>query len=721
MRIFRTVPFSLGLLATGVSQVQAQNGQDDIYELITTAIHVQKSETALPVTVLTGDDLRAAARATLGDTLAGQPGINNASFGPAVGQTVIRGQQGRRVMNLSNGIPNADASGNSADHAQTVEAILAESVEVLRGPSTLLYGGGAIGGVVNVIDRRIATAVPDAPAFAVETRHDTAADMDTVVGSADVATGNFVWHLDAMQREWNDLDIPGLAIDPRWLEDDHDDEEHDDEDHEDEAHDDEHAEEEVVNTDGFIANSGGRTRSVTIGGSWIFDNGFLGLAVSELDNRYGLPPGAHHHGHAHDDEHEDEDDHDDHDEDEHADEVPGADFVYIDMERTRYDLQGEWRDVAPWAETINYRLSYTDYAHAEIEGNGDVGTQFSNDSWQHRLQVTHTDTAERHGVIGVQYSNEEFAAVGVESFIPVTQIDSRGLFLVEDFHRGALTFELGGRLNQDDYDPQHGAAPARDFNTWSVSGSSLWDVNEAATLGLSVSRSQRAPSVEELYSNFGLADLNDCVIHFATGACEIGNTGFDEETSFNTDLTLYVERGRFSATVTVFHNRFDDYIGQITTGQEVGGLPVREYRQDDTVFNGIEVDLNIALSDALNLRLFGDAIDGDFDRFGAVPRMPPNRYGSELQWQGERWSVQATLLHGAEQDQPGAGELGTASWTRFDVGADWLLADSRAGELLLFVKGRNLGDREIRLSTSYLRGFAPETGRSLETGLRYRF
>src|SRR5690606_28073820 len=199
------IPASLSLLTLGIAGAQAQQtaAPDEIYELITTAIHVRRSETALPVTVLTDKALHDAMRGTLGDTLAGQPGINNASFGPAVGQTVIRGQQGRRVMNLTNGIPNADASGNSADHAQTVEPILANSIEVLRGPSTLLYGGGAIGGVVNVVDRRIASVLPAKPAFAVEARHDSAADLDTVVGSADFATGNLVWHFDAMQREWN--------------------------------------------------------------------------------------------------------------------------------------------------------------------------------------------------------------------------------------------------------------------------------------------------------------------------------------------------------------------------------------------------------------------------------------------------------------------------------------------------------------------------------------
>src|SRR5690606_5706695 len=215
MRIFVSVPLSLSLLASGTSAAQAAD--QPIYELITTAIHRRQSDTALPVTVLGGDALRREARATLGATLALQPGIANASFGPAAGQPVIRGQQGRRVLTLSNGIANADASGNSADHAQSAEAIVADSIEVLRGPATLLYGTGAIGGVVNVIDRRIARAPLAKPAAALELRHDSATDESTVVGSSDFATGSMVWHVDALQREWNNLDIPGSAIDHHWL------------------------------------------------------------------------------------------------------------------------------------------------------------------------------------------------------------------------------------------------------------------------------------------------------------------------------------------------------------------------------------------------------------------------------------------------------------------------------------------------------------------------
>jgi len=702
------IPLALTVLAAGIAQAQTGEDpgagkQEDIYELITTAIHVRSSETALPVTVLTDDELHDAVRSTLGDTLAGQPGINNASFGPAVGQTVIRGQQGRRVMNLTNGLPNADASGNSADHAQTVEAILANAIEVLRGPSTLLYGGGAIGGVVNVVDRRIATSQLDGPAAVVEARNDTSADIKTLVGSTEFATGNLMWHFDAMQRDWNDLTIPGLAIDPRYLpEDEHEPGAETGE----EAHHDE-----VENTQGYIANTGGRTTNLTGGASWIFDSGYLGLAVTSLDNRYGLPPGAH----------------GVHEEDAApgetvaAEEVPGADFVSIQMDRTRYDVQGEWRDLAPWAEKVSYRGSYTDYAHAEIEGNGDVGTRFSNESWQHRLQITHTDTPDRHGVVGLQHSNEEFSALGDESFIPITQIDTTGLFVVEDFHAMAATIEVGGRINQDQYGPQQSLAPDRDFTTYSLSGSALWDLRSEITLGLSVSRSQRAPSVEELYSNYGLGNIDDCVIHAASGSCEIGNPDFQEETSLNTDATVYLDYGKFTATITAFYNQFNDYIGQITTGVEADGYPVREYQQDNARFSGLEVDANWQLNDYLGVRVFGDNIRGKFANTGDVPRMPTSRLGAEMRLEGNEWSVYGTVIHALAQDRPGDFELVTDSWTRLDVGADYTLHAGRTGELMLFVKGRNLGDEEIRLPTSYLRGFAPEAGRSLETGVRYRF
>lgn len=701
-----SMPLAFSLLASSVSLAQnapSQNqsaADEEIYELITTALHTKSAETALPVTILTGEALQKAVRATLGETLAAQPGISSASFGPAVGQAVIRGQQGRRVMNLTNSIPNGDASGNSADHAQTVEPLLATSIEVLRGPSTLLYGGGAIGGVVNVIDRRITGTLPDKPEFAVETRHDSAADLQSTVASLDFATGNFVWHLDGVQREWNDMEIPGLAIDPAYIE-------AEEAEHEEEEHHDEEYKEEIDNTDGYIANTGGETTNVTGGLSWVFDSGHLGFAYSQLDNQYGLPPGAHDHGH----------------EEEQA--IPaeehGEELVSIDMERKRYDIDAQWRNLAPWIDNVTYKASHIDYQHAELENLTVVGTRFDNESWQQRLQLTHVETNGWHGAIGLQQSTEEFGAVGEESFIPITDIDSSGLFVVEDYHAGSLTYEFGARLNRDEYDPKTTIAPGRSYTTNSLSGSALWQATDPLTVGLSVAHSERAPSIEELYSNFGLTDLEDCVIHFATGACEIGSTGFDEERSLNTDLTFAWNYSAFDATVTLYNNDFSDYIAQVATGEMAGGMPVRAYQQQDASFRGVEVDLNWKLNERVGMRAFGDLISGKLEAAGAAPRMPPRRFGLEVNVAQDGWNVYASLMHSDIQDRPGQFELPTDEWTRLDLGADYTVDLGSNGELLLFARGRNLGNETIRLATSYLRSFAPETGRSLETGVRYKF
>lgn len=681
------------VLVTGV------NAQEADFELIVQGVHTRDSKTALPVTVLNEEEVRSAASVNLGDTLSILPGLNNASFGPAVGQPVVRGQQGRRVMSLTNGMANADASGNSADHAITVEPMLSNGVEILRGPSTLLYGGGAIGGVINVLDKRFTDTLLDKPVFSVEGRHDSASDMNTFVGSLSVPTGNFVWHLDMTDREWNDLEIPGLAIHPAYLEEDHEHEEHDE--------DEEHHEEEVENSDGFIANSGGETQAATLGLSYVLDNGFIGFSFNRMTNEYGLPPGVHGH---HEEEGEDEEEH------EHEEEN-----VFIDMERERYDFIASLNDLSPMLESVDYRLSYTDYEHAEMEGPGVIGTQFSNESWEQRLQLTHPEINNWHGVFGIQHSDSTFSAVGEESFIPETDISSLGIFAVEALHADAFTYEFGLRFNRDERDPNSAGVPDRSFSTTSYSGSVLWDANEKAALGLAYSHSERAPSTEELFSNFGLADIDDCVIHFATGSCEIGNVNLNEEVSDNLDLSLYLSFQDIDATITWFYNSFHDYIYQANTGMEVDEFPVRAYQNDSADFYGVEADMLFSINNDWSIRFFGDRVESKLKDNTFVPRMPPVRVGSELNFNASALNASLSVVKAADQDKPGTGEIATDGYTRWDLSVNYVFDARDSGELLLFSKLRNITDEEIRLSTSFLRGFAPESGRSLELGVRYSF
>ena len=653
--------------------------------LVSVPLHRQRSETALPVTVISGEALRAQAAATIGETLANTPGLANASFGPGVGQPVIRGQQGPRTAVLVNGLGSADAASVSADHAVSVEPLLADSVEVLRGPATLLYGGGAIGGVVNVIDNRVPSALPDAVTGGFEQRHDSAADADTTVARLSFATGSLAWHLDGLYRDWNAVEIPGLAFDRRAMAD------------LDES------------SDGYIANSDGRTRTGTLGLSWIGDLGYIGLAYNRLDNDYGIPPGAH---------------------DPHDPLAPGEDHhdagIRLDITQDRYDIAAERRDLGV-LQAVRWRVSYSDYQHRELEGSGEVGTVFHNTAWEHRLELAHRPLAGWTGALGVQWLDRDFGAMGAEAFIPEVDIQRRGVFLVEDYHLDAWTFELGLRVDRDSTTPRNG--PRLSHTAVSGSASVLWAFHDNYGLGLAFSRATRAPVVEELLSNAGLADINDCVVHAATGACEQGNPALDTERSHNLDISLNIDQPRYSGFVTVYYNDFQDYIHLADTGLTVDEAPVLRYTQRDARFVGVEAELRVPLAnnasgewavtasgDWLRGTLTGAGERGDSD----VPRLPPRRLGLRLDWSRLAWAGSLSVWDAADQNRPGWNQNPTAGYTRWDAGLDYRL-DWKATEVTLFLKGRNLSDEEIRLSTSFLREVAPEAGRSLELGFRVEF
>ena len=674
--------------------------------LVSVPIHRQLSATALPITLLSGEELRALATSTIGDTLANKPGLANASFGPAVGQPVVRGQQGPRVSVLQNSIQSADASNVSADHAVSIEPLLADSVEVLRGPATLLYGGGAIGGVVNVIDNRIPTRRLDETTGGVEYRHDGASDLDVSVFRLDSGNGDFAFHIDGLYRDWNDLDIPGYAIDEAALDSLH------------QGHAHAAGDEERDNTKGYVENTGGRSKSITAGGSVFFDGGLFGLSVSRLENRYGIPPA----GHAHHKEHEEHDhgDHDDHDADSHA----GG--VTIDLEQTRYDSRLQLDDPLTGVHSLQWLLSYTDYQHQELESSGTVGSVFKNNSWQSRLEITHEPVLGWHGVVGLQWREGDFSATGEESFIPKTNTRSAGVFVVEGFDRGDWTYELGLRLDQDQLKPDSVVASDKTFNSASLSASALWQITEQWQAAVALSHAERAPVTEELFSNVDVAVGDEYIVHGATQSIEIGNPNLDTEQSSNVDIKLAWQGERARVDATAFYNDFSDYIYLQSTGLEQDELPVLAYQQQDARFSGVEMEAELSLLEfskgQLTLSVFGDSIRGVFDRGGDVPRLPPYRLGSKLNYSSGNWSSFISVIDAAKQDRPSAHETETAGYTRWDLGLDYRMPGLAANDsLLLFVKANNITDEDIRLSSSFLRNYAPEAGRSLMAGLRYSF
>ncbi|MEW5248690.1 TonB-dependent receptor [Microbulbifer sp. 2201CG32-9] len=657
---------------------------------------------AAPVSVLSGDKLRDRASATLGDTLNSELGVHNASFGGGVGLPVIRGQSANRVKILSDNLDVADASNTSSDHAVGIEPLLAERIEILRGPAALRYGSGAIGGVVNVIDGRIPTRLPEKTSGALELRHNSGNDQDAGVFRLDGGAGQLAWYLDGVYRENGDTRIPGLAIV------EHDEEHHDDGDHAGEEH------EEEFNTDGFVGNTNGRAQSASGGLSWITDSGFVGLSINRLENNYGIPQGAHEHEHEEEHAGETPEEHEAHEEE-------GPESVRIDLAQTRYDLKSEHRFDSDYWDKLSVRVGYNDYEHVELE-NGEPGTRFTNKAWESRIEVTHDDGGEWRGAYGLQLTDKDFAAVGEEAFIQPSNTTSAGAFAMKERSWDNWHLDLGGRLERVEVNPDLGSD--RNFNLLGASAALQYFLAEHQHISLGLTSAERAPVAEELFADGA---------HLAEARYIVGNSELDAENSVNLELGYHHHNeeaaGWHAARVEVnlFYNRVSDYIYALNTGleDEESELPVYAYTNRDATFYGAEASVRLPLRESLYLTLFGDSVRAQFADSVAgqsddVPRMPPLRTGIALGGDYQQLSWEWRTTYAFKQDHPGAFEEPTDGYTRMDLTANYnlQLGDTNA---VLFASARNLLDEEIRNSTSLLRDFAPEQGRSIEAGMRFRF
>lgn len=733
---------------------EATHSEDQIEEIVVTAPFQQsEAETALPVGVLSGEALREKIGNSLGDTLKNEIGVANSSFGTGVGQVVIRGQSGNRVRVLQNGVGITDASSVSPDHAHGVNTPLAERVEVIRGPSALLYGSGVIGGVVNVIDNRIPESLPEEASFVVQQSHNTVSSQNDTLIRVDGAAGNVAFHLDAFTSRNDNVEISGYAIDEAAVEEleelihehleeghqDDEDEHHDDEDehHDDEdEHHDEEEEVENVNTNGFIGNSDAESIGGNFGFSFIGDNGFFGVSISEVEKDYGLPLGVHSHAHG-EEEHEDEHDEEEHhDEDEHEDEGGHAEeveFVRVLMEKTRYDFKGELRLDDGFIQNIRANVGITDYLHDEVEvfadGGRETGTGYFNEGSEGRVTMTHVPVGDWTGVWGMQFSNTEFSAIGEEAFIPHSDLNSLGFFGVERYDGGNWTGELGIRFEDSGVDPNGRCEFSG--NTTSLSGSLLYDVGADANFLFGASRSQRAPTVEELYSNVSAAtcatfdDPEDLVLHASTNLLEIGNPLLEEETSNNIEFGYRQFGGGFTGEFSAYYNQIDNYIFLDLTGEEFEEQQLASYLARDARFTGIEaeVSFNVVEGDnsSLALGLFGDMVNAEFDSGGYVPRIPASKIGAELRWFGGDWSMHLHVTRVSEQEDAAELELPTGGYTLLSFYADYHWDVGEDSSLEVFLRGENLLDEEVRNHVSFLKNYAPEPGRGIMAGVRFEY
>ena len=623
---------------------------------------------AQPASVLRGERLDRRQATTLGDTLATEPGVQSSYFGPGAGRPIIRGQDGARVRVLDGGVGTGDASAISPDHQVTAEPITARQIEILRGPATLLYGTGAIGGVVNVSTNRIPDSRQEGVTATAEARGASGTHERAGVFQLDGGKDDFAWHLDGYKRKTGDYKIPGAQIrnDP-------------------------------ASPRGRVPNSDTDSDGFSLGGSLVGDRGYLGASYQKLNSKYGIP-------------------------------TPEA--ATIDMHQHRIDVAGELRDPLPGFTRARVRIRNSDYEHKEIEPTGEVATVFKNTGTEQRYELTHAPLGGWTGVMGLQVDQKTVSALGEEAVIPKTRTRAGDLFLVESYTWQDFKFELGGRGGRVKLEPD-GADPSKKFSLASFSAGTVWNFQPGYALALNAASAQRAPTVEELYSDGA---------HAATATFDVGDASLSKEKSRNIDIGLRKTTGDWRGKLGAFYNKVQNYIYGAYVDSNGDGVPDRvddtgaldpngdftliDITQGTARFVGLEGEASWRPDPAAGpgLRVFGDMVRGRLTGGGGdLPRMSPARLGLEADYKAGAWTVHGMLLGVLRQNRVATLETTTGGYVRLDAGIEYTLKAAADVTTKLFLRGNNLLNQDMRVATSYIKDYAPLPGRSFVAGLRANF
>ncbi len=618
-------------------------------------------ELVIPVSVLNGRELSLRREGTLGETLNGLPGVSATRFGPNASRPVIRGLDAERVKIMQNGVGVLDASSLSFDHAVGVDPLIIEQIDVVRGPAALLYGGSAMGGVVNAIDHRIPKEKLDGITGRAETRFGGAESQRNGAAVVDIGNGIFAIHGDVYTRKTSDLDIPGFAVSRRKSE----------------------ADGTPRENRGKLVNSSADGDGGALGASLTFDNGYLGASYSTLNNNYG---------------------------------TVAEEAVRIDMNSDRWDIASEFTDLGTIINRVKFRLAHTDYEHKELE-DGIVGTTFKNRGLEGSIEAGHGKIGNLSGVAGFQFDNTNFEALGDEAFVPSVNTQNKAVYLYEELPIDAHKITFGGRLGHTSVDSKANAnfdiGQKNSFNTQNLALGGLYNINSNWSLTSNLSHNERAPSYFELYANGA---------HIATGQFEVGNSSFSKEKSNGIDAQIRWKDAKNSFSLGAYYTRFSSFIGLFDTGaiEPISGLPEAQFRAVPAVFKGLEGEGKFNIADNLDLTLRGDYVHAKEKRTGDyLPRIAPLRLGAGLQYQLNSFSARLDVLRAFRQNRIADNELETDGYTDVSVLVAYKLPTKFNIEL--FAKANNLLNQEIREHASILKDIAPAGERSLLIGARADF
>jgi iron complex outermembrane recepter protein len=676
------------------------HSQTSLEEVTVTANPLRSNEIVVPTRQYSGTGLLLRSQSSLGETLSGTPGVSSTYFGPQASRPIIRGLDGERIKILNNSGASLDASGLSFDHAVALDPLIADRIEILRGPGTVLYGGSAVGGVVNVIDNRI----PRTPMDGFQGR------VDFGVGSGDrsqngalvLETGSrrFAFHADVHSRNNQDVAVPrslpclklGAPAQANRL-----------------------------------CNSSGRTDGGALGATAFFDRGYLGLSLSEYSSNYGSV---------------------------------AEDNVYIAMRSKRFALEGEVQ-LKSWLKSIKGQYSSSDYKHTEFD-EGVAATVFTNRGFDFRLEARHQKTAGFEGVIGLQMDSTRFSALGDEVYAPTSQTKTMALFVYEEasFSWGKLNF--GGRIEHIDVqafsDPQvpRFNALGRSFKPVSIALGGLYKLDHRFTLSSNLSMNQRAPKDYELLSNgphlatsayevgnANLAKERSINLEFglawraASATSGRASPNFANANAFLSQFQNYLlleSTGAQRTTdggvnpIDIDGDRLDD-----ATGASV--LPEFAYLQRRARLTGFEVNGNWRLgpltgpSHTWDLQWRADFIKGlNLDSNTSLPRIAPLRLGATIVWAQNSGNQTGWGARGGIDYYARPADRSTEAHTFLNLALTYRMKakiGAQDSAILFYARADNATDRLAYSATSILTqslpGRVPLPGRSIKLGVQAVF
>ena len=661
----------------------AQHHDEGAEDIVVTGTRRKAGDVLGGLSVLDSEDLARELRPSIGETLARQPGVTASSFGPTASRPILRGLSGDRVRILTDGVGSFDVSSSSPDHAVALNPLTAERIEVLRGPSALVYGSSAIGGVVNVIDRRIPRSEPeDGYDVAGLLGYGTAAEERSANLSADAAiASHFVIHADGNWSKSDDLRTGGHLLTKELR---------------DEAAASPSPEiQELADLKGELPNTAARSWELAGGLAYVDGPLNVGFSVTRHDALYGVPIRF------------------------SLDPDVEAEAPNIDVKQTRYDARAEV-PLTGFFNQVRLRGGYAKYRHNEIEDTGDIASTFNSKGGEARAEVSQTERSGWGGTTGIQYMDRKVFIDGEEKFLPESRQSQTGLFTMQSLVRGPLRFEGGVRVEFNKLDADADAdlgtpALSRNFTTFSASAGTAYEFTPGWRAGVTLSRSARAPSIDELFANGP---------HAGTQAFEVGDPDLNPEKSLSVEASVRKHGGPVKLTATAYYSHFSNFIFQAPTGEIEDDLPVYQYLQGKADYYGFELEANAEIGDALGIHWDGDLVTdyvhAKVKDFGPAPQIPPLRILAGLSGSKGPVSGRVELEHAFDQSRNAPLETETDGYTLLNASIDWHpLPDNE--KLTLGVAANNIFDVVARRHSSLLKDYAPLAGRDIRLTANFGF